>query len=419
MATILIVDDDPLVRAHLAAILKGAEYRVVAAESAEQALIQLENKPPDVLVADYYMPGKTGGDLLRSIRSAGNHVPFVALTASDEVDTAVELFTSGADDYLTKPVQSEALLFRIEKVLETRDAKEIARKITVERELVELERKQLFSWRQLYATKEARQTKQIIELLSRAINHGGGFLWVELLRDYLKDETAESCELPRALVSMIVEAGESQKQIFDYITFIGNLESLELKDEEVPAGELKKEFAEKARAFLVGLSEAHPRQFDVLEAARFPDGTVVLDRGYLASVLEELLINAVKYSPGESRIVVDFSYEEKPDGSFLVINVENEAKRSSARDASGEPIIGIPYEQSELIFDLFYTLDAFPTAIPEEQWKDGSGLYIARRLLKRFGASIEVANGLDYTRDIPRPIVRFAVRLPITQGASE
>ncbi len=419
MATILIVDDDPLVRAHLAAILKGAEYRVVAAESAEQALIQLENKPPDVLVADYYMPGKTGGDLLRSIRSAGNHVPFVALTASDEVDTAVELFTSGADDYLTKPVQSEALLFRIEKVLETRDAKEIARKITVERELVELERKQLFSWRQLYATKEARQTKQIIELLSRAINHGGGFLWVELLRDYLKDETAESCELPRALVSMIVEAGESQKQIFDYITFIGNLESLELKDEEVPPGELKKEFAEKARVFLVGLSEAHPRQFDVLEAARFPDGTVVLDRGYLASVLEELLINAVKYSPGESRIVVDFSYEEKPDGSFLVINVENEAKRSSARDASGEPIIGIPYEQSELIFDLFYTLDAFPTAIPEEQWKDGSGLYIARRLLKRFGASIEVANGLDYTRDIPRPIVRFAVRLPITQGASE
>jgi DNA-binding response OmpR family regulator len=419
VATILIVDDDPLVRAHLAAVLKGVDYRVVVAESAEEALLQLENKPPDVLVADYYMPGKTGGDLFRSIRSTGNRIPFVALTASDEVDTAVELFTSGADDYLTKPVQPEALVFRIEKALEVREAREIAQQITVERELMELERKQLFSWRQLYATKEARQTKQIVELLSRAINHSGGFLWVELLQDYLKDETAESYELPRELVSMVVEAAESQKQIFDYITFLGNLESLDMKTEEVSPGELKKELVEKARAFLVGLTREHPRDFEVLEAPRFPEGRHVLDRGYLESVLQELFINAVKYSPVGSRIVVDFSFEEKPDGGFLVITVENEAKRSSARDASGEPIIGIPYEQSELVFDLFYTLDAFPTAIPEERWKDGSGLYIARQLLKRFGASIAVANGLDYTRDIPRPIVRFAVRLPITQGASE
>ncbi len=419
MATILIVDDDPIVRAHLTAVLTGAEHRVSSAESAETALTKLYDEPPDVLVADYYMPGKTGADLLRSIRSAGNRVPFVALTASDEVATAVELFTHGADDYLIKPVQPEALLFRIERILEMQEAKRVARQVAVERELLELERKQLFSWRRLYATKEARQMNQVIELLGRAINQGGGFLWVELLQDYLKDETADSYELPRELVSLIVEAGDSQREIFDYITFIGNLDSLEMSNETIPLTELKSTLLDSSRTLLERLAATNPRQFQVLEATRLPEETVTLDPEYLKQVLQELLINAVKYSPEESRIVVDFSYQERPDGGFVVITVENEARRSGARDASGEPIVGVPYEQSELIFDLFYTLDAFPTVIPEERWKDGSGLYIARRILKRFGASIDASNGLDYTREIPRPIVRFAVRLPITQGASE
>ncbi len=419
MATILIVDDDPLVRAHLTAVLSGAEHRVNAAESAETALSKLYDEPPDVLVADYFMPGKTGADLLRSLRSAGNRVPFVALTGSDEVATAVELFTNGADDYLIKPVQPEALLFRIERVLEMQQAKQVARQVAVERELLDLERKQLFSWRKLYASKDARQTKQVIELLGRAINQGGGFLWIELLQDYLKDDTAESYQLPRELVSLIVEAGNSQRKIFDYITFIGNLDSLEMNTTSIPVTELKRTLLDNFRAFLERLAATNPRQFQVLEATRFPEEAVTLDPEYLEQVLQELLINAVKYSPEESRIVVDFAYEERPDGGFFVITIENEAHRSSARDASGEPVVGVPYEQSELIFDLFYTLDAFPTAIPEERWKDGSGLYIARRILGRFGASIEASNGLDYTQEIPRPIVRFTVRLPITEGASE
>lgn len=413
MPTVLLVDDDPLVRAHLKAILEESDYRVLAADSAEQALSHYEHALPDVVVADYYMPEKTGGDLLRTLRTSGDKVPFVALTASEAATTAVELFTDGADDYLTKPVRPEALLFRLSKVMEARRAREAARKIEVE--LIELERRQLVSWRKLYATKEARQTSQIIELLTRAINQDGGFLWVELLQEYLGNGSEESYELPRELLSMILEAGKSQKEVFDYVTFISTIDSLPLEVTEVPLSDLVGRQKEQCRSFLAPLAEKHPREFAVLAAGTLPRGFVSVDESYLQMILEELMVNAVKYSPENSRIVVDFGTQANSYGTYLLINVENKAKACSKRGEDGDCIVGIPYEQSELVFDLFYTLDAYSTTIPEERWKDGTGLYIARRILTRFGAAIDVANGLDYTSEIPQPIVRVAVRLPITQ----
>jgi signal transduction histidine kinase len=143
-----------------------------------------------------------------------------------------------------------------------------------------------------------------------------------------------------------------------------------------------------------------------------------VDESYLKLILDELMVNAVKYSPEDSRITIEFATQANSSGNYLLITLENKAKACSKKGHDGQRIVGIPYEQSELVFDLFYTLDAYPTSIPEERWRDGTGLYIARRILSRFGAAIDVANGLDYTAEIPQPIVRVVVRLPITPGGS-
>ncbi|HOV15750.1 MAG TPA: ATP-binding protein, partial [Spirochaetota bacterium] len=61
---------------------------------------------------------------------------------------------------------------------------------------------------------------------------------------------------------------------------------------------------------------------------------------------------------------------------------------------------------------LFYTIDPFPTEFEDEEWNNGTGLYIARKILKRHNGWIKTANGVDYTKGIPEPYIKFTVTIP-------
>jgi signal transduction histidine kinase len=88
---------------------------------------------------------------------------------------------------------------------------------------------------------------------------------------------------------------------------------------------------------------------------------------------------------------------------------------TQAKDPSGNPVVGIPYDYSELVFDLFYTIDAFTRRIDQEEWSDGTGLFVARKLLKRHGGWIRAGNGIDYTGQRPTTITRVTLTLPYYQ----
>ncbi|MFW5695936.1 MAG: response regulator [Alkalispirochaeta sp.] len=431
MSRILVVEDEYAGRSLVESVLSQHGYQVDACESVAAALQLFRSTRYDVILSDYFMPKMNGDELLREVRAVDRDTPFLFLTANTDVKVAVDLVKAGADDHIIKPIVGEELLFRVEKTLEDRRHRRLMRRVEQERELLELERKQLTKWRLLYAGKDITQTEQMINLLSRTINQAGGFLWVDLLNGVLEDAQSSagtdsaaattsadtSVTVDRELLQMVLTAGAGQKEIFDYVTFISGLDTMSLDPVVVPVGEFLSAVEGQAAEMVgsaAGSSTASDRTLRVMRSSQELTGSVRVDRRYLEQAVHEVLVNAIKFSPPDGRIVLGFAYNaESPE--YLDITVSNTARATQAVDRDGQPIVGVPYDYSELVFDLFYTIEAFQTSAPDEQWGYGTGLYVVRKLLRRHGGWVSAANGVDYTRGIPETMVRITMSLPLEQ----
>jgi DNA-binding NtrC family response regulator len=114
---ILFVDDDPEMRKALLDGLSHNGYSVSLAESANEALRVLDQKPFDLVVTDVKMPGQDGFHLLNTLKAKASPVPVIMMTGFGTIQNAVEAMRKGAFDYLVKPFSIEALEKQIERAL--------------------------------------------------------------------------------------------------------------------------------------------------------------------------------------------------------------------------------------------------------------------------------------------------------------
>lgn len=113
---ILVVDDDPAIRALLLEYLAANELRVTAVASGREMTTLLDQEPVDLVVLDLKLPGEDGLLLARALRERGN-LPIVLLTGRAEEADRVMGLELGADDYVTKPFSPRELLARLRAVL--------------------------------------------------------------------------------------------------------------------------------------------------------------------------------------------------------------------------------------------------------------------------------------------------------------
>jgi two-component system response regulator HydG len=118
---VLVVDDEASARSGLEKLLRQEGYAVESASDGENALSLVSERPPDVVVTDLKMPRMDGMQLLAKLREQNAEIPVIVVTAFGDVASAVGAMRAGAADYLTKPVDFDALLVSIERVLERRD----------------------------------------------------------------------------------------------------------------------------------------------------------------------------------------------------------------------------------------------------------------------------------------------------------
>ena len=114
---ILVVDDEPAVRESLRRALQLEGYDVDLAGDGEEALERLHANSVDAVVLDVSMPRRDGLETCRQLRSEGNSIPVLMLTARDEVSDRVAGLDAGADDYVVKPFALEELLARLRALL--------------------------------------------------------------------------------------------------------------------------------------------------------------------------------------------------------------------------------------------------------------------------------------------------------------
>ena len=120
MKKILVVDDDLTLRKVLQNSLEQKGYQVISVGSGKDALAKFNQDVPDIIVSDVSMPEMDGFEFCRQLRSqpSGKLIPFIFLSAKNELNDRVQGHSIGADSYLSKPFEMKELLANIEALIE-------------------------------------------------------------------------------------------------------------------------------------------------------------------------------------------------------------------------------------------------------------------------------------------------------------
>ncbi len=125
-AKVLVVDDEASAREAIVNALETGRYTVETAADGEEALRCFDNGPPDIVLTDLAMPNLDGLSLLKRLREIAPSVPVIVVTSSADLTSAVEAMHAGAENYMAKPVDIDALLVAIERALENHRVREEA-----------------------------------------------------------------------------------------------------------------------------------------------------------------------------------------------------------------------------------------------------------------------------------------------------
>ena len=175
---ILVIEDDPTVGQYVKRGLEEHRWAVDLVTDGEDGERHAGSEAYDLLILDMRLPGKSGLDVLRSLRARGFERPVLVLTAQDAVDAKVTTLRAGADDYVTKPFAFEELLARVEAL--ARRPRAIARPVLL---VADLEVDQ--------ATRQVRRANEAIELtpkeyavLEYLMRHAGRVMSRTLITEY-------------------------------------------------------------------------------------------------------------------------------------------------------------------------------------------------------------------------------------------
>ena len=113
MATVLIIEDEMSLQFYLKNELTFEGYTVLQAFDGQQGLTLLASETVDAVLLDWMLPKKSGMAVLRHVRQTNQTLPVILMTAKSELDDKVMGLDNGADDYLTKPFETEELLARL------------------------------------------------------------------------------------------------------------------------------------------------------------------------------------------------------------------------------------------------------------------------------------------------------------------
>lgn len=112
MKSILIIEDNTDINNMMADALQKAGYSCIQAFSGTEGLLYIEKDPYDLVILDLMLPGLNGEALLPQVK-AKQSIPVIVVSAKDSLDSKVELLSSGAEDYMTKPFEIQELIARV------------------------------------------------------------------------------------------------------------------------------------------------------------------------------------------------------------------------------------------------------------------------------------------------------------------
>jgi signal transduction histidine kinase len=392
-STVLIVEDNPDMSRFLAGILK-ADHRVLRAANGFEALDVLATRVPDLIITDLMMPGMSGFDLLQAVRARPelSGIPVLVLTARAEDELRLDLLRAGAQEYLIKPFATEELRARVNSLLIAKTSREALQQAlaTTEDNLATLARVHIARQRDLeIARAEAdsanRMKDEFLAMVSHELRSPLTPIlgWATMLRK--RHDLSREDEV-RALETIERNARMQKKMVEDLLDLTGIAAgNFPLKMEDVQLSAVVDD--------AIGAVEAVARAKSVhLTSSILTEGAVTGDADRLEQVVQNLLLNAVKFTPPGGSVHVGV----RDEGADAVLRVTDTGRGLSA-DAAAH--LFEPFWQAEM-------------PVSRQHGGLGLGLAIVRHIVRCHGGTVEVKSdgegmGSTFT-------VRLTARSPVS-----
>jgi signal transduction histidine kinase len=387
---VLVVDDEESVVVTIKAILQLDGYDVATTTSGAEARTMVRQQEFDLVLTDLRLEDGDGLDVLRAVREYFPETVTIMLTGYASLESAIQALRVGAYDYLVKPSEVEELRSTVARGVERRRlGLELKSRIT-ELERANKEIADINSSLQVRideATAELKERYEQLKELDRMksqflsiashelktpITAMSGFLQVALRRVRRLSE-GEGEQSPAEGLRAILEQLEvvyrqtgKLARLIDELLDVSRIQTgrIEFRYGDFDLGDLADEVATRMQL----TTTTHQ-----IKVTRENGAMVTADRDHIEQVLNNLVTNAIKYSPGGGSIVIEVGREDR-------------GVRISVRDQG----IGIPEKELESIFGLFYRS---PDRAARDQAGMGLGLYISKEIVNRHGGRIWAESG--------------------------
>ena len=320
--SILVVDDSKMNLAVLNDVLSKNDYQVFLCQTGEEALEFFLQQTVDLILLDIILPGLSGYDVCEKLKQndATKDIPVIFFTSLTKIDDKVKGFQKGAVDYLTKPLQYEEVLARIKTHLTIQNLK-----IDLQKRNNELQ-------------DALQREKDLNRLKSRFISMASHELRTPLTAikancDFVRQfghkmENQKKEEILQTVKSVV----NHMTQLLDDILTLGRSEVGKLRFE--PQHINLREFCENLiHEFELGSGKNHQFQLEIIDEF---DGAV-MSENLLHHVIYNLISNAIKYSPKDSKVTLSLLKQDH----WAIFKVSDQG-------------IGIPVDDQEKLFEAFH-----------------------------------------------------------------
>ena len=368
MQEILIVDDNPSNLDLLARLLRDADYKVRAVTSGRRTLDSARLAPPELMLLDITMPDMDGYEVCRSFKGDPGLalIPIIFISALDDPLDKVKAFTIGGADYITKPFQMQEVLARVRHQLA----------LSQLRADLELRNRNLEA-----AMAKLKRLDEEKNYLMGVVAHdlrnplAGIVLAAQLIHE------GEDLHLIHQQANRIVRAGSDMVGLVSRLLDMAAIESGALKP--CPAafdlGAATREVIEHNRRW------AATKRLRIVEALPADPLEAVADVKFLKEILDNLIANAIKFSPPDRTVTVCCGVE----AGLIHVSVEDQGP-------------GFTEEDRKHLYSRFVRLSALPTA---GERSTGLGLSIVKQM-------IDAMNGAVWVDSEPAQGSTFHVELP-------
>lgn len=360
---ILIVDDDEIIRKLLRRVLERSGFEIDEAASGEEALRQIEESPPDLILLDVVMDGIDGFHTCRKIKAIEKmaEVPIVFVTGRSDTGSIVEGLNAGGNDYITKPINRHEALARIRNHLKMRKL------MRMQAEFID-------------GLKKANLAKnRVIGVASHDLRNP--IASIRGLSEFLLESGPLNPD-QREIATTIQTTSDTMLNLVEELLDLSVIESGEERTDFEPCN--ISEILSSSIGIYQFTANKKSIEIEMKEIGDVPD-LLLLDKMQFRRLTDNLLSNAVKYSPLETKVTVCIEAE----GETLRIIVEDEGP-------------GIPEEEMHKLFTDFGKTSVQPTG---SETSTGLGLSICKKIAEVHKGSIHAANRGD------RSGMRFTVEL--------